>query len=185
MGQNLLNRIRSMGERIGRELAEQVANEVERDCGGAILLDEGYITEHFTWREFRSGDGVDVPPDLRDEVTELCQQLEKIRERVNERWPIVNGDRGLVIHSGYRTKAFNAKVGGATGSQHKLGTAADIHPTGPRVDMHELAALIKGMIDDGEILPGGLKAYQGPKSDGTVRETPFVHYDIRGYYVSW
>lgn len=71
------------------------------------------ISPHFTLAEMACKDG-------SDEVlysTELISMLEKLRDY-----------GGFIIHinSGYRTPAYNRKIGGASKSQHTLGTAADI-----------------------------------------------------------
>lgn len=70
------------------------------------------ISEHFVEAEFASKDGGGVRVEAR-----LVWHLEKLRAIVG---------RPLVIVSGYRTPAHNARVGGAKGSRHLHGDAADI-----------------------------------------------------------
>ena len=71
------------------------------------------ISPHFSIGEMACKDG-------SDEVlysTELMSMLEKLR---------AYGGFTIHINSGYRTPAYNKKIGGASKSQHTLGTAADI-----------------------------------------------------------
>lgn len=71
------------------------------------------LSAHFKVWEFACGDGSDavlVAP-------RLVMVLETIRTHF---------DAPVVIHSGYRTPQYNAKVGGAAHSQHCYGMAADI-----------------------------------------------------------
>ena len=73
------------------------------------------LSAHFKVREFACGDGSDavlVAP-------RLVMVLETIRTHF---------DAPVVIHSGYRTPQYNAKVGGVAHSQHCYGMAAT--PTG-------------------------------------------------------
>lgn len=71
------------------------------------------ISDHFMLAEMACKDG-------SDKVlysTELMEKLEKLR---------AYGGFTVHINSGYRTPAYNRKIGGASKSQHTLGTAADI-----------------------------------------------------------
>ena len=71
------------------------------------------ISPHFTLGEMACKDG-------SDKVlysTELMDKLEKLR---------AYGGFTIHINSGYRTAAYNRKIGGASKSQHISGTAADI-----------------------------------------------------------
>lgn len=71
------------------------------------------ISEHFTLGEFQCRDGSDTVK----YSTELLAMLEKLRSY---------GGFSIQINSGYRTVAYNQKIGGASRSQHIDGTAADI-----------------------------------------------------------
>ena len=71
------------------------------------------ISPHFTLAEMACKDG-------SDKVlysTELMAMLEKLRDY---------GGFTVHINSGYRSPSYNRKIGGASKSQHTLGTAADI-----------------------------------------------------------
>jgi zinc D-Ala-D-Ala carboxypeptidase len=80
------------------------------------------ISPHFTLEEMtRTSTGLKNTPDASAlmALTELCLNvLEPAREYAGP----------LTITSGYRSPDVNAAVGGAAGSQHKLGQAADVVP---------------------------------------------------------
>ncbi len=80
------------------------------------------LTPHFRVREFRCRDGSDTI--LIDD--KLVKLLEQIR---------VYAEAPVTITSAYRTETYNARpeVGGARGSQHTKGTAADIITKGRSV----------------------------------------------------
>lgn len=71
------------------------------------------LTPNLKVEEFACRDGSDVI--LISE--ELVTLLQKIRDHFG---------RSMEICSGYRTEAYNKKIGGAAKSQHMLGMAADI-----------------------------------------------------------
>src|SRR3954454_19508056 len=76
----------------------------------------GDLSPHFDSSEFREHDnGALVGPDRK-----LVAVLERIRA--------TTGGTPLRIVSGYRSRAYNARVGGARDSQHIYGRAADIPP---------------------------------------------------------
>ncbi|MBU0554022.1 LysM peptidoglycan-binding domain-containing protein [Myxococcota bacterium] len=120
-------------------------------------LPEGSVTANFTWREFACKDGTAVPEALRANVTALAEELEKLRAAL--------GGRGITVNSGYRTSAYNKRVGGKSGSYHLTAKAADIVVSGMTASQvrKELEALIKA----GKIRDGGIGAY-----------ATFTHYDI-------
>ena len=71
------------------------------------------LSEHFTVREFACSDGSD---EIRIDP-KLVDYLEKIRAHFG---------KPVRITSGYRSPAYNAKVGGVKNSYHVKGMAADI-----------------------------------------------------------
>ena len=121
------------------------------------------LTKNFTLDEFKCKDGSQVPSELLDNVRELANNLQIIRDKLN---------KPIKITSGYRSKNHNAKVKGKPKSQHLLAKAADIKIDG--MTPKEVASEIKKLMDSGLIKAGGLKAYAN-----------FTHYDIRGKYVTW
>jgi hypothetical protein len=100
------------------------------------------LTPHFTLAELtvsqeaaRSGLRND-PNDVQvDALRELCAQvLEPLRARLK---------RPIVVSSGYRSKSLNTRIGGAAGSQHCRGEAADIIV--PGMDTAAVVDLIRAM----------------------------------------
>lgn len=111
------------------------------------------LTPHFKVREFACKDGSDeVLIDLS-----LVYLLEDLRQYYNA---------PITITSGYRTPAYNERVGGAPNSKHMKGEAADIvvHSVPP----------IKVFNDMNPVHTGGL---------GLYRE--FTHIDVRGTKARW
>ena len=113
------------------------------------------LSDNFTVGEFACRDGSDLI--LID--TELVKILQKIRDRF---------DTAVTINSAYRTAAYNKKIGGVAGSQHTLGTAADI--TLGKIEPRTVA-------EYGEFLM--------PKSGGIGLYNGFVHIDVRKSRARW
>ena len=117
------------------------------------------LSANFTVAEFACKDGSD--PVFVD--SSLAALLQKIRDHFG---------RPVVITSGYRTAAYNARkdVGGAKFSQHQYGKAADIWIAGVSVDT--LAAYVETLLPG----KGGIGRYH---ADG------FVHVDVREVKSRW
>lgn len=126
-------------------------------------MDNNKLSKNFNWSEFESNDGAPMPPEVAANVKELAKNLEVIRDTVG---------KPVKINSGYRSPAWNKKVGGVSGSQHQLGKAADIVISG--MTAAQVHAVVLDLIKQGKIKPGGVGKY------GT-----FVHYDIRGTNARW
>lgn len=78
-----------------------------------------FATPHFRFSELDCHNGEPVPEALKPEIRRLCEYvLEPLRA--------LHGP--LVVVSGWRSLAYNERIGGAAHSQHCLGTAADIRP---------------------------------------------------------
>ena len=110
-------------------------------------------------------------PDL---VTTPPQSMWSTVQRLFNNLEIIRAASGgsITINSGYRNEALNAAVGGKSASKHKICQAADI--TCSALNPSQLHALILRLMNEGKITPGGLSEY-----------STFVHYDIRGSYVTW
>jgi len=127
-----------------------------------------YLTEHFTLEELtKTGvKGVENRPQATavTNLRNLCENwLEDLRKKYNERYnPLQTSPRGgfqtlplggdgeglpIVINSGYRSKAVNAAVGGAKGSNHLTGCAVDIRCLGPEQALRYMNILLD--ISDG------------------------------------
>jgi uncharacterized protein YcbK (DUF882 family) len=102
------------------------------------------LSEHFTLAEMcktsaktadgRSAQGdallaKNIPSHVHIEnLRRLCGWLEMLRSEWNKRYG--EGDDPIIINSGYRSPQVNAAVGGAKGSNHLTGCAADIRVAG-------------------------------------------------------
>jgi uncharacterized protein YcbK (DUF882 family) len=122
------------------------------------------LTRNFSKSEFDSRDGAAMPENVLHNVMELAQNLQIIRDEI--------GGKPITINSGYRSPDHNASVGGSSGSYHLEGMAADIVVKG--MTPSQVHQAIYELMMSGKIEDGGLKEY-----------STFVHYDIRGYYVTW
>jgi len=121
------------------------------------------LTKNFNQSEFDCSDGSKMPIDVYNNVVELAENLQVLRDYV---------DRPIKVNSGYRSPDYNALVGGATKSQHLLGKAADI--VIGNLKPEEVADIIMELINLGKMEQGGIGIYNS-----------FTHYDIRGTAARW
>ncbi len=121
------------------------------------------LTTNFYKEEFNSKDGAPMPLDVLENIKDLANQLQVIRDYIKE---------PLHINSAYRSPEHNAKIGGVKNSQHVKGKAADL--TSKNFTPKQLSKVIITLINEGRIKEGGVGLYNG-----------FVHYDIRGYKARW
>lgn len=114
-----------------------------------------YIEKNFKIKEFACKDGSDtifISP-------KLTYILQEIRNHFNA---------PVTINSGYRTEAYNKKIGGAENSQHKYGAAADIVVKG--VTPMAVAQFAETLLPN----TGGIGIYNS-----------FTHIDIRKDKSRW
>ncbi len=121
------------------------------------------LTTNFSKMEFESRDGAPMPPDVLQNIQELAENLQIVRDYLGE---------PIHISSGYRSPTHNAAVGGVSDSQHLLGKAADISMK--NYTAKNLVVIFERLINNGSIKQGGVGLYNG-----------FVHYDIRGTKSRW
>ena len=122
------------------------------------------LTNHFDSKEFDCKNGTPYPPPwIKDRLQPLAEALEVVRQFLG---------KPLIILSGYRTAAWNQKVGGSTGSQHLLGRAADVRCAG--FTGAQFAEVFEKLIKDRLIPNGGLGTYSNR-----------VHYDQRVKPARW
>lgn len=122
------------------------------------------LTKNFTKQEFECRDGSAMPPQALENVKQLAQQLQVLRDYLGKK---------ITINSGYRSKKYNATLKGASpNSQHLLGKAADIVIEG--MSPKKVAETIENLIKEGKMRQGGIGIYK-----------TFTHYDIRGAKARW
>jgi uncharacterized protein YcbK (DUF882 family) len=121
------------------------------------------LTKNFHIDEFKSKDGAQTPEDVKQNLLELAQNLQKVRDLIDE---------PIYINSGYRSPERNKAVKGEKNSYHLKGMASDIRVNG--LTPEQLYTTIAQMIEQGSIKQGGLGLYPN-----------FVHYDIRGTKARW
>jgi uncharacterized protein YcbK (DUF882 family) len=121
------------------------------------------LTDNFSLREFRCKDGTGVPDEYMDNVQELADNLQVLREHLGKRIRVI---------SAYRTPKYNRKIDGARRSQHLTASAADIKIKG--MLPVEIKIIILDLIREGKMKEGGIGVYKG-----------FLHYDVRGKKVRW
>ena len=121
------------------------------------------LSKNFSLSEFDCNDGSVTPDEVIVNLQLLAEQLQVLRDFVG---------KSITINSGYRSPSYNKKIGGASRSQHKLGTAADIRVDG--ISPREVHGIISELIKDGRMKEGGLGKYSS-----------FTHYDIRGTKARW
>ena len=94
-------------------------------------LSAHFTVEEFTASEMAARNGIDnsLPAAWHPSAISLCERvLEPARAALGP----------LRINSGYRCAALNTLIGGAWGSQHQFGQAADIIPLAPGVTLFQL-----------------------------------------------
>jgi uncharacterized protein YcbK (DUF882 family) len=121
------------------------------------------LTTNFSLNEFACKDGTPVPDELKSNVQALAEQLQILRDYLNE---------PIHINSGYRTLAYNKKIGGKPNSYHMKAMAADI--TVKSKTPKQLASVVEKLISNGTLKIGGIGVYPG-----------FVHIDTRKTKARW
>ena len=132
--------------------------------------DKEWITKNFRMSEFTCHNGTEVPAKYVQNVHKLACYLQVLRDFYA---------KPIQVVSGYRTPAYNKRIGGAKNSQHMYAKAADIHMEG--VPAVQLTATINGLIRLGLMKNGGIGVY--PKR--FHRRHDWVHYDIRDTPAYW
>jgi len=123
------------------------------------------VGEFFTLDEFRCKDGTPYPEKwIASRLRPLVVELDELRRRVGP----------LVVVSGFRTPAYNRRIGGSHGSQHLEGRAADIRPLHTTIE--KLRVLVRHRLLETGCTLRGVGWYK-----------TFVHVDIRrsGRRVAW
>lgn len=121
------------------------------------------LSKNFWKHEFDSKDGAEMPKEVLFNIQKLANQLQVLRDYLG---------KSIKVNSGYRSPKHNKSIGGVKNSQHVLGKAADIVVKG--IKPQELAVIVERLIDEGEMLQGGIGIYN-----------TFLHYDIRKTRARW
>lgn len=121
------------------------------------------LTKNFSLWEFKCRDGTDVPEEYMDNVRELAENLQVLRDKIG---------KPITVISGYRSPEYNKKINGARRSQHMIAKAGDLIVKGMTPD--EIKTEIVQLIKAGKMKKGGVGLY-----------TYFTHYDVRGFNRRW
>lgn len=121
------------------------------------------LTKNFHLEEFRCKDGHLPPAQYMDNIKELAENLQVLRDFIG---------KPIKINSGYRTPQYNKEIGGVKNSQHIYGRAADFYIFG--MSTQQILICIEQLVRAGRMKAGGVGIYD-----------TFVHYDIRSYKSRW
>lgn len=99
------------------------------------LNSKAQLSEHFTLGEFTISrnhpEVYNIPThEAIDNLKRLCEWLEALRSRYNQKYDVGDLQSPIVINSGYRSPLLNRKVGGVSTSNHLTGCAVDIQVCG-------------------------------------------------------
>ena len=157
-----------------------------------------HLTPHFTLGEMcrtnvQTGEG-NLPPsaDIVENLRRLCDKLEQLRSRYNERYVLGSGgvkeanslnflnplnssnllEEPIVINSGYRSAAVNKAVGGSKTSNHLTGCAADIRVSGIEQALRYAVILMDVCDEDGV-------AFDELLIERNARGTYWLHFALR------
>jgi len=140
-----------------KDLAQKLADLAAEYTPHIQTLGEGIndvnLAPNFKLREFECKHCGTVKID-----PELVRRLQVMRDEIG---------KPIIINSGYRCPEHNRAVGGASGSQHLYGRAADI--VCPGLTTAQLYKVAEKHFED-----GGLGRYAG-----------YVHVDTRGTKARW
>lgn len=120
-----------------------------------------YENSNFFWYEAtKNYSRLPQNDEIKTNIIRLARYLDKVRIHL--------GNKPIIITSWYRDSVSNARVGGATRSQHLTGLAADFYCP------HLNARACQRLLDDYHGNSGGLGCYSN-----------FTHIDLRGYKARW
>ena len=131
------------------------------------------LSEHFVVEEFDCRDGTKVPSRYYKDLERLCHQyLEPLRKKFGS----------CHVNSGFRTSAYNARIGGARFSFHVYtdrapgsGVAADV-------------TFARGSVRDWHSYAKRLRSWRRSGGKGGIGYYPqggFIHVDNRPYAADW
>ena len=133
------------------------------------------LSQHFTLGELcktsvKTADG-NIPSRVHIEnLKRLCGWLEMLRDEWNRRYG--EGDDPIIINSGYRSEAVNKAIGGAQGSNHLTGCAADIRVAGMEQALRYAVILL-------DIADGCRKAFDELLIERSPKGGYWLHFAVR------
>ena len=144
------------------------------------------LSEHLTLGEMcktsaKTADG-NIPSHVHIEnLRRLCGWLEMLRDEWNRRYG--EGDDPIVINSGYRSPQVNAAVGGAKGSNHLTGCAADIRVAGMEQALR-YAVILLDISDERQRVGDGMSGMSREDFDELLLERSpkggyWLHFAVR------
>ncbi len=114
-----------------------------------------FLTRNFRLSELACHDGTPVPDRYIINALVICRRAEALRAEVGP----------LIVTSGFRSAAWNRRIGGAKGSLHLTASALDL--TSRKYSGQQLADIYLRLMADGQVPDGGVGRYPG-----------WVHVDI-------
>jgi len=127
------------------------------------------LSDHFIVEEFDCHDGTKVPSAYYDALEYLCRTfLEPLRKSYGS----------VTINSGYRTRSYNASIGGASGSFHIY---TDHDDDDPAADV----SCASGSASQWHAKLDSIRQAERNGNGGLGRYSTFVHVDLRDYPSDW
>lgn len=122
------------------------------------------LSDNFRYKEFFSGDkklgkrSIEPPTKLLNKIILMAEELQVVRDYIGS---------PIIITSGYRTPAWNKRVGGVKNSYHTQGIAIDIRVNG--MQPYDLAVYVSKLTEF--------------KGFGINIKKNFVHIDLRDKFM--
>ena len=167
-------------------LSEHLTSSSVATLGNLSELNCTRLSPHFTLGEMcktsaKTADG-NIPSHVHIEnLKRLCGWLEMLRDEWNRRYG--EGDAPIVINSAYRSEAVNKAVGGAKGSNHLTGCAADIRVAGMEQALR-YAVILLDISDERQRVGDGTSGMSREDFDELLLErsprgTYWLHFAVR------
>ncbi len=153
-------------------LSQHLASPSVAALSHSSELDGLRLSPHFTLGELtKTSVKKDNTPGEKEveNLRRLCAWLELLRDEWNRRYG--DGDDPIIINSGYRSEAVNRAVGGAKGSNHLTGCAADIRCAGIEQALRYATILLDISDESGETFDELLLEKEGSKY--------WIHFAVR------
>jgi hypothetical protein len=123
--------VKACGYATGHQYDQSIIRIIEQYNLTRFDMKDIQLTKNFKLSEFQLNDP--IPEKYIGNIKEVATQLQKVRDILG---------KPIIITSGYRSPAYNKKIGGATNSQHLYGKAADTKMMGINIKEY-IAYLIR------------------------------------------